>query len=216
MVRIVVIAASAGGHKPLQCIIAALPMPCLAAVFVVMHVGSHPSNLPSLLSNRGPHPAIFAQEGALIEPGHIYVAPPDRHMVLGHARIRLNQGPKVHFTRPAADPFFISAAKIHGSRVMGIVLSGNGSDGAAGLRAIVEHGGTALVQDPREAAVASMPLAAIMADPDARLPVDMSGHFVPRGGPFSGDPEIYRTRVPTAEASGRLPRSFRIVNQAKC
>ena len=101
------------------------------------------------------------------------VAPPDHHMVLGFDSIRLNQGPKVHYTRPAADPLFISAAEAHGKRVMGVVLSGGNSDGAAGLRAIAEHGGTALVQDPKEAAMPYMPRAAIAADhPDACLKVE--------------------------------------------
>jgi two-component system, chemotaxis family, protein-glutamate methylesterase/glutaminase len=172
LIHVVVIAASAGGLDPLRRIVTALPVPCTAAVFVVVHIGPHPSHLPHLLRKLSRNPAIFAQEGALIEAGHIYVAPPDHHMVLGPARIQLNQGPKIHFTRPAADPLFISAAKTRASRVMGIVLSGNGSDGAAGLRAIVEQGGTALVQDPQEAAAPSMPLAAIRADhPDAWLPI---------------------------------------------
>jgi chemotaxis response regulator CheB len=92
---------------------------------------------------------------------------------LGFDSIRLNQGPKVHYTRPAADPLFISAAEAHGKRVMGVVLSGGNSDGAAGLRAIAEHGGTALVQDPKEAAMPYMPRAAIAADhPDACLKVE--------------------------------------------
>jgi two-component system chemotaxis response regulator CheB len=168
---IVVIAASAGGLDPLRRIIAALPVPCSAAVFVVVHIGPHPSVLPTLLS--GQHAAIFGQDGALIEAGHIYVAPPDHHMLLGLGRIRLDQGSKIHHTRPAADPLFISAAETYGRRVMGIVLSGGDGDGAAGLRAITRHGGTALVQDPQEAAAPSMPRAAIVEDhPDACLPVE--------------------------------------------
>ena len=167
------IAASAGGVKPLQHIIAALPVPCRAAIFAVVHTGPYFSVLPRLLNLSGPHATTFAEDGALIEAGQIYVAPPDHHMFLGPARIRLNQGPKVYHTRPAADPLFISAAKTHGRRVMGIVLSGGDGDGAAGLRAIAECGGAALVQDPEEAASPSMPLAAIRADhPDACLPVD--------------------------------------------
>jgi two-component system chemotaxis response regulator CheB len=128
--------------------------------------------LPCLLTDSG-HPAIFAQDDTLIEAGHIYVAPPDYHMLLEPNCIRLDQGPKVHHTRPAADPLFISAAETHGRQVMGVVLSGGGSDGAAGLRAIAEHGGTALVQDPQEAEWPFMPHAALVADhPDARLPVN--------------------------------------------
>lgn len=168
---VVVIAASAGGLDPLRRIIAALPVPCTAAVFVVMHIGPYPSVLPNLLS--GQHVATFAQNGAPIEAGHIYIAPPDHHMSLEASSIRLNQGPKVHWTRPAADPLFISAAQAHGRRVLGIVLSGGDSDGAAGLRAITQHGGTAFVQDPNEAAMPSMPISAIMIDhPDVCLPVE--------------------------------------------
>jgi two-component system chemotaxis response regulator CheB len=168
MSGIVVIAASRGGLDPLRRIIAALPVPCSAAIFVVVHIGAHRSVLPALLNSWGRHPSIFAQDGALIEAGHIYVAPPDHHMLLGPTRIGLNQGPKVHHTRPAADPLFISAAEVHRQRVLGIVLSGGDGDGAAGLRAIAEHGGIALVQDPEEAPMPSMPRAAIMVDhPDA-------------------------------------------------
>jgi two-component system chemotaxis response regulator CheB len=172
MVAIVVIAASAGGLDPLRRIIAALPVPCLAAVFVVVHIGAHPSILPRLLNRDSQLPAMFAQDGVLIEAGHIYVAPPDHHMLLAADRITLNQGPKVHHTRPAADPLFISAAESHGQGVMGIVLSGGDGDGAVGLRTIRERGGTAIVQDPEEAATPSMPLSALIADhPNASLPV---------------------------------------------
>jgi two-component system chemotaxis response regulator CheB len=173
MDKIVVIAASAGGLDPLRRIIAALPVPCAAAIFVAMHIGPQRSVLPHLLSGSGQLPATFAEDGALIEAGHIYVAPPDHHVVLEPDRIRLDQGPKVHHTRPAADPLFISAAEIYGQRVMGIVLSGGDGDGAAGLRAVAKHGGVAIVQDPQEALVPSMPLAAIIAGhPDACLPIE--------------------------------------------
>ncbi len=176
---VVVIAASAGGLDPLRHIIAALPVPCLAAVFVVMHIGPHPSVLPRLLRSCGGHPALFGCDGALIEAGHIYVAPPDHHMSLETHRIRLNQGAKVHYTRPAADPLFISAAETHGQRVMGIVLSGGSRDGAAGSRAIEKYGGMVLVQNPREAEVPSMPRAAMMADhPEGCLLVGEIAHRV--------------------------------------
>ena len=119
---IVAIAGSAGGLEPLRLIMAALPIPCSAAVFVVLHIGPHPSVLPRLLSSSGHVPATFAEDGFLIEAGHVYVAPPDHHMFLEPDRIRLSRGPKVNYTRPAADPLFISAAEVCGQRVMGIVL----------------------------------------------------------------------------------------------
>jgi two-component system, chemotaxis family, protein-glutamate methylesterase/glutaminase len=168
----VVIGASAGGFKPLQRIVAALPTPCTAAIFVVMHIGSNPSVLPLLL-NRAGFPAAFAQEGTLIEAGHIYVAPPDHHMLLGRYAIRLSHGPKIHHTRPAVDPLFLSAAETHGSQVLGIILSGGNGDGAAGLSAIKMQGGTSLVQLPEDAAEPSMPRAAIRAHhPDDCLSVE--------------------------------------------
>jgi two-component system chemotaxis response regulator CheB len=166
MVGIVVIAASAGGFVPLRTIIGELPVPCLAAIFVVVHIGRHPSLLPKILSS-AENPATFPEDGDLVEMGHVYVAPPDHHMFIERDVIRISRGPKVHYTRPAADFLFISAAQAHGSRVMGIVLSGGDGDGAAGLRTIAEHGGIVLVQDPTEAIIPSMPRAALQATPMA-------------------------------------------------
>ena len=172
MNALVAIAASAGGFEPLRRIIAALPVPCAAAVFVVMHIGRQPSILPSLLGRVDGLTAAFARDGDLIEAGRIYVAPPNHHMLLQHYCVRLSGGPKVHHARPAADPLFVSAAKAHGERVIGVVLSGGNGDGAAGLREIKGYGGTALVQHPDDAAVPSMPLAALIGDhPDACLPI---------------------------------------------
>lgn len=171
MDAILVIAASAGGLAPLKHIVAALPIRCTASVFVVMHIGRNRSMLPSILAAAGRLPAAFARSGELIEAGRIYVAPPDNHMFLARTYIRLGQGPKAHYTRPAADILFVSAAEAHGKRVMGIVLSGGGKDGAAGLRMIQDHGGTSLVQEPEEAEMASMPLSALAADHPASLPV---------------------------------------------
>jgi two-component system, chemotaxis family, protein-glutamate methylesterase/glutaminase len=163
MGAVVVIAASAGGLEPLRDIVKALRDGCKTSTFIVVHIGSHRSNLPSLLTSSGGPPASFAQDGEIIEGGRIYIAPPDRHVTLDHERIHLSSGPKVHYTRPAADPLFVSAAKHFGKRVVGIVLSGGNSDGAVGIQAIQDHGGTAFVQLPKEAKYSSMPLAAIAA-----------------------------------------------------
>jgi two-component system, chemotaxis family, protein-glutamate methylesterase/glutaminase len=143
------------------------------AVFVVLHIGSRPSKLPGLLNRNTRLPASFAQPDIPIRSGRIYVAPPDHHMLLETGCIRLSQGPKVRGTRPAVDPLFQSAATAYGEQVVGVILSGADSDGAAGLRAIQAAGGLVLVQRPDDAAVPSMPLAAIIKDhPDACLPVD--------------------------------------------
>jgi two-component system chemotaxis response regulator CheB len=170
--RILVIAASAGGLEAMRQIVAALPVPCRAAVFIAWHIGPNSSVLPAILARASGSPAIHPRHGYTIEAGHIYVAPPDHHMRLGAGIIRLDRSPKVHHTRPAADPLFLSAAEVYGPRVIGIVLSGGATDGAAGLRSIKERGGIALVQRPESAEVPFMPRAAIEAgNPDAVLSI---------------------------------------------
>lgn len=172
MNAIVVVAASEGGLAPLRHIIAMLPAHCTGSLFVVMHIGWHPSQLPSLLEAAGTLPATFADDGMLVETGQIYVAPPDRHMLLQPGVIRLSEASKGPLTWSAADPLFISAAQAYGHQVIGVVLSGAGVDGAVGLRTIKEHGGTALVQEPDDAAVPAMPWATTRADhPHASLPI---------------------------------------------
>jgi len=179
MNAIVVIGASAGGVEPLKGIVASLPGACLASIFVVEHIGDHQSNLPILLALAGSLPATFATDHGSIEAGHIYVAPPDHHMLVRPSQIRLSRSPKVHFTRPAIDPLFVSAAEAYGRRVLGIVLSGTGSDAAKGLRSIWENGGAVLVQDPKEAAEPSMPLAALEEVPAAVcLPISGLVRFI--------------------------------------
>jgi two-component system chemotaxis response regulator CheB len=170
MVCIIVIGASEGGLEPLQRIVAAMPADCAASVFIVTHIGPHPSFLPSLLNRPDGLPVGFARDGDQIQTGHVYVAPPDHHMLLEDGHIHLNQGPKIHYTRPAIDPLFMSAADEYGKNVMGVVLSGGGGDGAFGLRAVTEHGGTALVQQP--AFRPSMPNAARATDSPEALPTE--------------------------------------------
>ena len=172
MTRIVVIAASEGGLDPLCLIVSELPMPSAAVVLIVWHIGQNKSLLPGILSSVGKLDVQFAYHGALPLPGCVYVAPPDRHVILYKGRIVLSTGPKVRHTRPAADPLFISAAEAYGRCVLGVVLSGGDGDGARGLRIIKEHGGMTLVQTPLEAVNPGMPTSAMLADhPDGILSV---------------------------------------------
>jgi two-component system, chemotaxis family, protein-glutamate methylesterase/glutaminase len=175
---IIVVGVSTGGLDPLRRMVEALPRKCSAAVLVVMPDGDSSSILPEILSWHGRIGVAFAEDGALIEAGHVYVAPPDHHMVVDIDHIRLNQGPKVHSHRPAIDPLFISTADAHGKRVVGVILSGNGTDGAEGLATIKAFGGCALVEDPRDSPVPSMPAAAIAADAPEVLHIDALAHRV--------------------------------------
>jgi two-component system, chemotaxis family, protein-glutamate methylesterase/glutaminase len=168
---IVAVGAAGGGIEPLRRITERLSRNCGATVFVVMHSGAA-SFLPEILSWHGKLPVEFAREGAPIKAGRIYVAPPDHHMCVAADHIRLNQKPRVHNVRPAIDPMFASVAKAYRKRVMGIVLSGAGSDGAAGIVEIERLGGCALVQDPRQATSPSMPEAAIAADTPECLSIE--------------------------------------------
>ena len=171
---IVVIGASRGGVAALIEIVAALPPGLQSTLLIVQHTSPTPvSQLPAILSKAGPLPAEHGRNGTRIECGHIYVAPPDHHMTVGpNGFIQLNHDPKENFTRPAADPLFRSAASIYGPRVIGIILTGGGSDGTQGLIAVEQAGGLAIVEAPGDAFDPSMPLNALLHDnPNLCLPL---------------------------------------------
>jgi two-component system, chemotaxis family, protein-glutamate methylesterase/glutaminase len=158
---IVVIGASAGGVEAMLTLVADLPRNFPAAVFLVIHIpATAPSVLPLILTRRGKLPASHPTHGTAISRGHIYVAPPDHHLLLGQERMHVIRGPTENGHRPAVDPLFRSAASAYGNRVIGVVLSGNLDDGTAGLMAIKRMGGTAIAQDPDDAAYAGMPSSA--------------------------------------------------------
>ena len=156
---IVVIGASAGGIQALTTLVAGLPRDFPASVLIVVHIPPYAiSRLPEILSRSGPLPAAHALQGEVIEPGRIYVSPPDRHLLVRTGQLELSRGARENHCRPAIDPLFRTAARVYGPRVIGIVLSGALYDGSMGLLAIKTRGGMAIVQDPKEAIVDSMPL----------------------------------------------------------
>jgi two-component system chemotaxis response regulator CheB len=172
---LVVIGASAGGVEALREIARQLPQGFPAAVLAVVHFPSDgTSMLPLILARRGPLPAVHAEDGAEIRPGTIYVAPPDRHLLVEEGRLRLSRGPRENGHRPAVDPLFRSAALAYGPRVVAVVLSGNLDDGAAGLAAVRRHGGATVAQDPADALYPGMPRAAVEAG--------VAEHVVPLAG----------------------------------
>ncbi|MEW5929534.1 MAG: chemotaxis protein CheB [Gemmatimonadota bacterium] len=159
---IVVIGASAGGVEALAELFSRIPRDVEASFFVVLHVPDRGTSvLPSILSRRGVLPARHPADGAVIEPGRVYVAPPGHHLLVKRGRVRLVRGPRENGARPAVDPLFRTAAAAYGPRVVGVVLSGTLDDGTAGLQAVKERGGIAVVQDPDEAMYAGMPRSAV-------------------------------------------------------
>lgn len=171
---IVVIGASAGGVEALMTLFGGLPLELPAAVFVVLHVmPGGTSVLPRILSRAGPLPVSAAANGEPIERGRAYVGPPDHHMLIRDGEVRLTNGPRENGHRPAVDPLFRSAARAHGRKVIGVVLSGALDDGSAGLQMIGEAGGLALVQEPASALYPSMPDSALGHTPSARaVPIE--------------------------------------------
>ena len=161
MPTIIVIGASEGGVDAICSLADALPAAFPAAIFVVLHIGGHRSQLPALLNVSGQMRAVHAKDGESIHTGKIYVAPPDYHMVIDREHIRLTRGPRENWARPAIDPLFRSAAQAYGADTIGVILTGGLNDGTAGLFEIKRCGGTTVVQNPDDAANPSMPSSAL-------------------------------------------------------
>lgn len=176
MDKLIVIGASTGGLGALNVLLRGLPADLPAAVLIVMHIGDHPSLLPELLATHCALPVRHAADRQPLQAGVVLVAPPGRHLlVLREGRelfAVLGHGAKENHSRPAVDPLFRTAAAAAGVGVIGVVLTGNLDDGAAGLQAIKACGGFAIVQDPADALVPDMPRNALaQADVDLCLPL---------------------------------------------
>ncbi len=188
---------------------AGLPRDLPTAVLVVHHFPANSvSVLPSILSRAGPLPAMHADHNQDIEPGRIYVAPPDRHMVVVGNRIHLSRGPRENNHRPAVDPLFRSAAREFGRRVVGVLLSGSLEDGTVGLMAVKQHGGLTVVQEPAEALYPGMAQSAIdRVGVDLVLPVEEIAQLLTR-----------LTREPVAFQEGKtamLPEEEKVQDPAE-
>ncbi|HEY9783671.1 MAG TPA: chemotaxis protein CheB [Leptolyngbyaceae cyanobacterium] len=161
---IIVIGASAGGTEALKKLVAQLPDNFLGTLFIVLHISPEcRSVLPQILDRLCPLPVVQATDSEAHQPGRIYVAPPDHHLIVEQGLVRVTRGPKENRFRPSVDVLFRSAARAYGKRVIGVVLAGALDDGASGLYAVQEQGGIAVVQDPFEALYPSMPISAMKA-----------------------------------------------------
>ena len=160
---IIVIGTSAGGREAVDAVVSQLPTDIRASIFIVQHLApeSEGSAIVERLSRYKSFGARHAVNGETFEPGRIYVAPPDRHLLLRKRTLLVTKGARENRSRPGIDPLFRSAAVAHGSHVIGIVLTGMLDDGTAGLIAIKKCGGVTVVQDPSEATFSGMPASAM-------------------------------------------------------
>ncbi|MBD2388501.1 chemotaxis protein CheB [Cylindrospermum sp. FACHB-282] len=159
----VALAASAGGLTALTEVVSTLPADFAAAIVVVQHLDPrHRSLMAEILSRRTGLNVKQAEEGDLLAPGTVYIAPPNNHLLVNSdGTLSLSQSELVHFLRPSADLLFESVAGSYKDRAIAVVLSGTGTDGAMGVGAIKKMGGTVIVQDEKSAEFSGMPTAAI-------------------------------------------------------
>jgi two-component system chemotaxis response regulator CheB len=163
----VAIGASAGGVEVLSVLLSALPASCRASFFIVMHIPrERPSLLADVFNARCALPVREAEDKEPVQPGTVYFAPPDYHLLLDRGPVlALSSDEPVHFSRPSIDVLFDSAADIYGERLLGLILTGANQDGAEGLAAVGRAGGRTVVQEPGGAAVPFLPEAALQVGP---------------------------------------------------
>ena len=159
---VVAIGSSWGGVQALPELIGGLPADFPLPILIGHHVSrDRPTMLPTIIARRSRLPVALAEEDVKPKPGSVYIAPPDRHLLVRpDGRIGLSDDERVNWCRPAADVLFRSAATVHGAGTIGVVLSGLGRDGAMGCRSIRDRDGFVIAQDEKTAQMADMPLAA--------------------------------------------------------
>jgi two-component system chemotaxis response regulator CheB len=172
---IVAIAASAGGVTALSKVLAEFPPDFPVPVVIVQHLDPrHRTVIAEVLGRRAQLPVTLAADGDRTEPGHVFIAPPDHHLLLvadGH--LALSSSELVHFVRPSADLLFESIAGTYGPRAIACVLTGTGNDGAMGAAAVKSRGGTVIAEDPALAEFKGMPEAVVATGAaDYILPLD--------------------------------------------
>ena len=160
---VVAVASSAGGLAALTALLSSVPRDLPAAVLVVQHLDPrHRSLMAEILARRTPLEVKQATDGETVEPGTVYIAPPNEHLLANPDHtLSLTRTELVHFVRPSADLLFESVAAVYRERAIAIVLTGSGSDGSMGVRAIKKMGGTVLAQNEATSEYFAMPSAAI-------------------------------------------------------
>src|SRR5207253_9545151 len=196
--RCVVIGASAGGVEAMRRLVPTIPADFPAPILLVVHVSPDaPTLLPQVLARHAEIEVKLAENGELARAGVLYVAPSDLHLLIEPGGwLRVVRGPRENRHRPAVDPLFRSAATAFGAGAIAVVLSGSLDDGTAGLMAIKQRGGTALVQEPSDALFPSMPSSALAhVDVDRRVTIASLGETLT-------DLVNMPVAMPVAEAAG--------------
>lgn len=169
-IAIAVIGASWGGLAALSELIAALPRNFPVPLAIVQHRSRHSDNLlVTLLQDITPLRVVDVEDKEPLEPGNVYIAPANYHMMVEKGYFSLTTDPLVRFSRPSIDVTFISAADAYRDATLGVVLTGANDDGSLGLRHIVDRGGRAIIQEPSTAESPTMPQAARIAVPEAEV-----------------------------------------------
>jgi two-component system, chemotaxis family, protein-glutamate methylesterase/glutaminase len=180
-IQAVVIGGSAGGVDALAVMLPALPATLPVPVIVVLHLPREkPSLLVEIFSRQCALPVQEAQDKAPIEPGTVYFAPADYHLLVDEGpSFALSVDEPVHYSRPSIDVLFETAADLYGEHLLAVVLTGASQDGAAGLAAVHQAGGTTVVQEPQEALSPYMPESALRTSPvDHVLPLAGIAHLI--------------------------------------
>jgi two-component system chemotaxis response regulator CheB len=178
---LVALTASADGLNALSQVLAALPSDFPVAIVIVQHLSPrHPSLLAEILNRRTSLEVKQAEEGGLLSPGKVFIAPPDYHLLVNaDGSLSLSQTEKVHFVRPAAEVLFESVAEHYQHRAIAVVLTGGDGDGSMGVQAIKKMGGKVIAQDQATSKVWGMPAAAIATGcVDWVLPLDKIGKAI--------------------------------------
>lgn len=180
-IQMVVVGTSQGGFDALKTVLGPLPNDFPAPIVVVRHQKADSDDyILKALGKVSQLKVRFAVHGEIPAPGVVYLAPPDRHLLVGNdGCFHLSMGKPVHFSRPAIDPLFQTAASCFGPNIIAVVLTGANSDGADGVKAIKAHGGVVMVQDPESAEARAMPKAAMASvDVDHTIWLDQIGPFL--------------------------------------
>ena len=174
---VIAMAASAGGLKALSVILGALPAGFPAAIAIVMHLSpNHKSILAEILNSRSDLDVRQAQTGDRLCPACVFVAPPNRHLMVrkgGRLELSSPEAKKINFSRPSAEPLFFSVARVYQHSAIAVVLTGGDGDGSFGVQVISDQGGKVIAQDRPTSQDFSMPESSIKTgDVDFILPLD--------------------------------------------